>query len=684
MTAPAHVAFISYAHADMRHAQRLQRSLEHYRLPPGVPHPLAGARGRRLAPIFRDVSDLASAPSLTAAIREALAASGALIVVCSPAAAASGWVDAEVRFYLDTHAGGRERIFCAIVDGPPDAEFSALIPPTLREGGEPLAADLRPGTRGTSHGLPKLVAGLVSAPLDVLLQRARVQTRRLRLAAATGVLLVATAVGGSLWWGREQAADARSYNERASSLIEFVITDLKRRLERYDSVGDVGPAAEETLAYFDSLRPLGMTDENLARYRDALQLAGDLRIRQGDYGAALSVYQESADVSSTLAQHRGDARSWFDFGVAETAVGSGYWELGDVAAAAEYIEGAMPHYDRAAQLGADVFEFQHEYIVGLNNLGAVYTRLRQYERARERLRNALERIDGLEGRTWDDEDAAAKLLNQRAEAVSWLTEITQLLGEFEAAARWHEIEIGIRRHQLSETGNPLVEQRLGDALEFVVKTTVATRDYAAATRSATEALAIFERLCDEDPDNLFWRHRLYRAQFMMANLELFSGDGTDAKALLDAAAAGFDAMLAEQPDQLPWRADRWAVDLVRATRQWWRGDSTGAAALALPVLRQSAEYTEAEVANAKALEAYLHAAVLTAVTSRGEERAGTARDALTVLEAKGNATYSVFDGAYRAVLLRASGREAEAQSTWAKVTATGYRHPFLSRAFESL
>ncbi len=92
-------AFISYSHQDEQWGRWLQRALESYR----VPRRLVGAEGRfgpvpaRIAPVFRDREDLSSAADLTASVKEELAASETLIVICSPAAAASRWVNEEVR-----------------------------------------------------------------------------------------------------------------------------------------------------------------------------------------------------------------------------------------------------------------------------------------------------------------------------------------------------------------------------------------------------------------------------------------------------------------------------------------------------------------------------------------------------------------------------------------------------------
>src|SRR4051812_3088589 len=90
-------AFISYSHSDSRVALRLHRSLEGYRVPKrlrGTPSEF-GPVPERLSPIFCDREELASSADLGTRVKDALADSDALIVVCSPEAAASHWVNEE-------------------------------------------------------------------------------------------------------------------------------------------------------------------------------------------------------------------------------------------------------------------------------------------------------------------------------------------------------------------------------------------------------------------------------------------------------------------------------------------------------------------------------------------------------------------------------------------------------------
>ena len=83
-------AFISYAHQDAAWAVRLQRKLENYQAPD------RSEKSWPLRPIFLDRSDLSSSPDLSESIEQALRDSEALIIVCSPAAAQSKWVNAEI------------------------------------------------------------------------------------------------------------------------------------------------------------------------------------------------------------------------------------------------------------------------------------------------------------------------------------------------------------------------------------------------------------------------------------------------------------------------------------------------------------------------------------------------------------------------------------------------------------
>ena len=140
-------AFISYSHSDEAFARRLHHDLERYRIPARVVQ-TRGLISNRLGTVFRDRDELASSASLTDTIREALRESECLIVICSPAAADSRWVAAEIEAFRQVRPGAP--ILPIIPDDLPDTryELHTLFPPALSAADEPLAADARAARDG--------------------------------------------------------------------------------------------------------------------------------------------------------------------------------------------------------------------------------------------------------------------------------------------------------------------------------------------------------------------------------------------------------------------------------------------------------------------------------------------------------------------------------------------------------
>src|SRR3954452_7016193 len=94
-------AFLCYSHRDSDWADWLHGAIESYPIPPrlvGIATN-AGIIPARLAPIFRDREELPSAANLSAKVSDALAQSANLIVICSPHAAQSRWVNEEVKAF---------------------------------------------------------------------------------------------------------------------------------------------------------------------------------------------------------------------------------------------------------------------------------------------------------------------------------------------------------------------------------------------------------------------------------------------------------------------------------------------------------------------------------------------------------------------------------------------------------
>lgn len=156
--------FISYKSKDVEWAIWLQHELEHYHLPTSF-------NGRtdirqELRPVFRDIDELA-AGNLPEQIKRALENSQNLIVVCSPQAAASPWVNQEIETFISL--GRTDRIFPFIVEGNSPKEFFPPALLALPKNEERLGGDA--AKQGRDIAFVKVVAGMLGLGFDSLWNR---------------------------------------------------------------------------------------------------------------------------------------------------------------------------------------------------------------------------------------------------------------------------------------------------------------------------------------------------------------------------------------------------------------------------------------------------------------------------------------------------------------------------------
>ncbi|MEM7193033.1 MAG: toll/interleukin-1 receptor domain-containing protein, partial [Pseudomonadota bacterium] len=188
-------AFISYSHADSRWAKWLHRALESFRIDKDLAE-RAGHAGssvpsaessQPLRPIFRDRDEFAAGHSLSDQTRAALDASAALIVISSPKAAQSPYVNEEIRLFKSRHPD--RPVIPLIVAGAPGDQSQECFPPALRfkldeddqitdQPLEVLAADARETGDGKHLALAKVIAGLLGVSSDDVFRRAEKERRR--------------------------------------------------------------------------------------------------------------------------------------------------------------------------------------------------------------------------------------------------------------------------------------------------------------------------------------------------------------------------------------------------------------------------------------------------------------------------------------------------------------------------
>ncbi|CAH2403100.1 toll/interleukin-1 receptor domain-containing protein [Mesorhizobium escarrei] len=227
-------AFISYSHADEAWGTWLHKALERYRVPRtliGRSTPI-GKVPKRILPVFRDRDELPGAANLSEKIAQALTRSRWLIVICSPRAAVSHYVNEEITAFK--RLGRTDRILCFVVDGEPGATtrpqsgmleaFPEAVRYELGPDGkitdrpaEPLAADARKDKDGKVNAKLKLLAGILGVAYDELKQR-ETRRRRWQFVQLAGLVVLLSAIIGGVWWNRQQLAQEESLKGEAQRL----------------------------------------------------------------------------------------------------------------------------------------------------------------------------------------------------------------------------------------------------------------------------------------------------------------------------------------------------------------------------------------------------------------------------------------------------------------------------------
>lgn len=274
-------AFISYNHRDKAWATWLHRGLERYR----IPRALRGRETRlgklrdRLPPVFRDRDELAASGDLAASVRAGLEAAATLVVICSPDAARSRWVNEEIRIFIDWGRGDAIRLI--IVGGDPNAAdpVKESLPPALRVlPAEPLAADARKGMDGPTDARLKIIAGVLGVPFDELRRReAQRRVRRLTLlaAAATAGLVLTSGLAAFALISRAEAVRQRTLAERRTLTAERTLDFVKSMFRVSDPLEAKGAeiSAREVVDRAAVRLESGLTDQPAVRADLGLTLA---------------------------------------------------------------------------------------------------------------------------------------------------------------------------------------------------------------------------------------------------------------------------------------------------------------------------------------------------------------------------------------------------------------------------
>lgn len=499
-------AFISYSHSDEASARWLQQALEGYRLPRSLrkSRPTLPAR---LYPIFRDKDELATATDLSDSIRMALHDSEALIVICSPAARASRWVNEEIRSFRALGRG--DRIFCLMVAGSPDpASTDCAFPMALLsddEGNvlhEPLAADVTPGGEGKRAAVLKVAAGLLNVGVDELKRRDAQRQARLWSMVASGSLLVTALTIGLAVYALHARREADVRRVQAEKLISYMLGDLRKNLEPMGKLQLLDSIGDQAMAYFSAIGEKGSEQEMLERAR-ALKQVGDVRFNQGELEPALAAFQQALAQTRALYEASPEDNDYlFELGQAEFWVGYVAWQRGNLEGAYQSMRRYMECSRELSARAPDNADYLLELGYAYGNLGSVALAQDQPELALGNFRAALAIVEPMLAKAPGNYDLASTVANDLSGVGSTLLELGRLgesrdefaravavIRPFHVAAQDKRASYDYARLLLLQSGSDISRGEISEA------------------RAALEqSQAVFRELLKTDPSNARWSY----------------------------------------------------------------------------------------------------------------------------------------------------------------------------------
>ncbi len=310
----AYDGFMSYSHAaDGLLAPRLQSALQRFARPWWK---------RRTMRIFRDESSLSANPDLWNSISEALDASDWFVLLLSPDAARSDWVNQEIQYWVNNR--DPKRILPVVTDGRfgwADGEVTGdAVPPALHGvfPDEPRWVDLRFARSQEQLDLKNptfsaAVADIASAirgiPKDELeSEEVRQHRRTVRTAWTAGalVMLLALTAGGLAISSTRNAAEAERQAVLAAEQAELAETNARAEAAARAEADANATAADANAAEAETQREAALSAEALAKARELAASAVAVLDRDPELSLllALSSFEAAPPGESGFAEQR--------------------------------------------------------------------------------------------------------------------------------------------------------------------------------------------------------------------------------------------------------------------------------------------------------------------------------------------------------------------------------------------
>ncbi|MBA3886278.1 MAG: serine/threonine protein kinase [Acidobacteria bacterium] len=413
--------------------------------------------------------------------------------------------------------------------------------------------------------------------------------RRLRAAAIVGALALAVLAGAkyTVDLGRERTfaiqardeADAR--REQAESLIEFMLGDLRSKLEPVGRLDILDAVGERAMAYFAAVPEHALSDDELLRRSKALYQIGSVRIAQGQLDAATAPLEESLALGTLLSRRQPDnLERLFELGQSHYWVGYVHWRRGQLDPALREFQEYLRVSEALVVRASDSDDYLLELSYANSNIGSVLEARGELEAALIKFQECL-RIEQALLEVSPDDNVLRRSL---AASHNTVGVVSRALGRLDEAMANHRAELALQEELVRrEPENLRWRLFLGVSNSFVGLLKQAAGKEERAEGHYRTAAGIGRQLIDHDPTNMTWQREVGRTHFRLGRLRLASSPRA-ALAELDLAVSRLRLVAETDRTSAGWQRDLAEAVHARGEARLRLQDAGGAASDAAEVL----------------------------------------------------------------------------------------------------
>jgi eukaryotic-like serine/threonine-protein kinase len=380
----------------------------------------------------------------------------------------------------------------------------------------------------------------VTAHRDALSYRVAKFLRRHRAGVAAAGLIVATLAGGigvALW----QAGEARRQKVQAEGLIEFMLGDLRRKLEPVGRLDALDVVGEKALAYYAAQDAGRLDADSLGRRSRALHLIGQIHELRGRLEEARSAFEGAAGTTAQLLERApNDGHRLFDHAQSVYWVGYIARRMGQMKQAEDSFRSYFDLAQRLTRLDPQNFDWRLESFYAGQNVGIVYL---DTGRADEALHSFVEARKTLQPIAAVRPELGYDLAN----AHGWIARAHDARGDFAAALAAEQAKLDVLLAAPDAGMNRNVQRLLGNAAFELGRLHLLLGDAGRALPEARSGLERLDALAAIDRSNLLWLDQSCFARLSVAGIELALGHRDQAQAELDRVAPDIARVVPGRP-----------------------------------------------------------------------------------------------------------------------------------------